>query len=138
MSKNVLIGSFVFYKKLQSIAKILAIDYMSNSYTIECNDRIIDTDDNFLDFDLVKRCLKTEELEIYSKELKKERDQWRLYSENIEKERDKLKIYSQKVKKEREEWKMYGKKLKKECDKWKLYVNNMDNLSICSVKATVG
>ena len=125
---NVLIGSFVFYKKLQSIAKILAIDFVSNSYTIECNDRIIDTDDNFLDFDLVKRCLKTEQLEIYTKELKKERDQWRLYSENVEKERD--------------EWKLYGKKLKKECDEWKLYVNDMDNdmdnLSICSVKATVG
>ena len=123
MNKNVLIGSFVFYKKLQSIAKILAIDFVTNSYTIECNDRIIDTDDNFLDFDLVKRCLKTKELEIYSKELKKERDQWRLYSENVEKERD--------------EWKVYGEKVKKERDEWKLYANDIDNLSICSVKATV-
>ncbi|NDA64859.1 MAG: hypothetical protein EBX50_22960 [Chitinophagia bacterium] len=137
MNKNVLIGSFVFYKKLQSIAKILAIDFVTNSYTIECNDRIIDTDDNFLDFDLVKRCLKTKELEIYSKELKKERDQWRLYSENVEKERDEWKVYGEKVKKERDEWKLYGKKVKKERDEWKLYANDIDNLSICSVKATV-
>jgi uncharacterized protein YlaI len=78
---NFSVGSYVFYKKRQSIAKILHIDSASKSYTIECDGRIIDTDDEFLEVDLVSKCLKFEELEIYNKELQRERDEWKNYAE---------------------------------------------------------
>ena len=53
MEKNkVTVGSYVYYKKLQSFAKILEIDVVSHSYTIDCNGRIINTNDDFLDFNI--------------------------------------------------------------------------------------
>jgi hypothetical protein len=81
MHNNISVGSYVFYKKRQSIGKILEIDSFSKSYTIECDGRIIDTDDEFLDFDLVNKCLRLEELQ-------RERDEWKIYAEKIEKDLD--------------------------------------------------
>jgi hypothetical protein len=81
MHNNISVGSYVFYKKRQSIGKILEIDSFSKSYTIECDGRIIDTDDDFLDFDLVNKCVMSEELEIYNKQLQRERDEWKIYAE---------------------------------------------------------
>ena len=88
MHNNISVGSYVFYKKRQSIGKILEIDSFSKSYTIECDGRIIDTDDDFLDFDLVNKCVMSEELEIYNKQLQRERDEWKIYAEKIEKDLD--------------------------------------------------
>lgn len=69
MNKNeVTIGSYVFYKKLQSFAKILEIDVVSYSYTIDCNGRIINTNNDFLDFDIGRRA---KEIEFERDELKK-------------------------------------------------------------------
>lgn len=90
INNNISVGSYVFYKKRQSIAKILEIDSFSKSYTIECDGRIIDTNDEFLDFDLVNKFLQVEELQ-------RERDEWKIYSEKIEKDLDFLKSKYEKL-----------------------------------------
>jgi hypothetical protein len=41
-------GSYVLYNRKNSIAKVLEYDTVSNSYTIECEGRIINTTDKFL------------------------------------------------------------------------------------------
>jgi hypothetical protein len=41
-------GSYVLYNRKNSIAKVLEYDIVSNSYTIECQGRIIDTTDKFI------------------------------------------------------------------------------------------
>jgi hypothetical protein len=72
--KKIAVGSYVFYKKLQSFAKILEIDIVSHSYTIDCNGRIIDTNDDFLDFNIG----------IRAKEIELERDEWKRRAESLE------------------------------------------------------
>ena len=84
-NKNNLIGQFVLYKKLSQIAKIISYDRASDSYTIECNGRVINTIEEYLDFDFSNKIMKTIELEVYSKELKTERDEWMKYAESLEK-----------------------------------------------------
>ena len=42
-------GSYVWYNKKKSIAKVLEHDVATNSYTIDCEGRIIDTIDKFID-----------------------------------------------------------------------------------------
>ena len=63
-----------------------------------------------------------EAYEIYNRELKKERDNWKLYADNIDKELDEWKSYTKNAEKKVNELKLYIKKIKKELDKMKLYI----------------
>jgi len=107
---KVVLGSYVLYTKENSIAKILAIDSISKSYTIDCNGRTIDTIDEYLRKDLVsdlqksrgwckKLCDQNEYFETRAKNVEKNRDEWRLYSEDIKKDRDEWKLQHRKFKK---------------------------------------
>jgi chromosome segregation ATPase len=74
-----------------------------------------------------------EAYEIYNKELKKERDNWKLYADNLDKELDEWKSYTKNAEKEVNELKLYIKKIKKELDKMKLYIEENCHVRITSL-----
>jgi hypothetical protein len=55
MSKNIPIGSYVWYKRKDSIAKVIEYDRQSDSYTIEYKGRIIDTTNDYIDGNIASR-----------------------------------------------------------------------------------
>jgi thiamine kinase-like enzyme len=116
------IGTYVYYKKYKSIAKILEFDFINDSYTIKCNGKIIDTIDKYLDFENVNIC----DVKEFIESIEKERDELKQYIDIIEKDCNKWKDYAKKVCKKHNILLEEGIKLEKECDEWKDYAKKME------------
>lgn len=80
MSKNIPIGSYVWYKRKDSIAKVIEYDRQSDSYTIEYKGRIIDTTNDYIDKNIASKCVEfhNDKLEMSTKCAEFQKDKLKL------------------------------------------------------------
>lgn len=55
---NIKVGEYVWYHRKNCIVKVLEYDRQTDSYTIECKGRIIDTTNEYIDKNIDSKCIK--------------------------------------------------------------------------------